>query len=199
VAAAIIAGGRGTRLGGVDKTALLVDGRSILSRQLAVLRPLFARILLVTSVRPPHDADVVVVQDRGPAGQGPLAGLDAALAALQPSERAVVCVGCDMPLLTSAALRLLRDVAPQADAVVPLIDGHSEPLFARYSRACAPAIAAAIASGRLKTSDVLRSLSVHWLREPALREVDPALLSLENVNTAEDLARVDSLARAAFG
>jgi molybdopterin-guanine dinucleotide biosynthesis protein A len=197
--AAIIAGGRGTRLGGVDKSALLVGGRSILSRQLAVLRPLFPRILMVTGTRPPHGSGVVVVHDRAPGGQGPLAGIDAALAALLPGERAVVCVGCDMPLITAPALQLLRELAPDAEAVVPSIAGHSEPLFARYSRAAGRTVAAALAERRLRTGDVLRSLRVHWLREPTLREVDPALLSLENVNTAQDLARVDGLARAAFG
>ena len=37
---AILAGGQATRFGGRDKSALLVDGRSILDRQLAALAPL---------------------------------------------------------------------------------------------------------------------------------------------------------------
>ena len=37
ISAAILAGGRATRYGGLDKGALLVDGRSIRDRQIAEL------------------------------------------------------------------------------------------------------------------------------------------------------------------
>ena len=67
VAAAIIAGGRGRRLGGVDKGTLTVDGQTFLERQLAVLRPLFSRVLLVTNAPPsPPPAGVVLLADRRP-------------------------------------------------------------------------------------------------------------------------------------
>ena len=45
VAAAILAGGGGTRMGeGVVKGLLSVGGQRIIDRQLAVLRPLFAEV-----------------------------------------------------------------------------------------------------------------------------------------------------------
>jgi molybdopterin-guanine dinucleotide biosynthesis protein A len=193
VAAAIIAGGQARRMGGPrgNKGALLVAGRTILDRQLEVLLPRFSRVLLVTNaVRPLSLAGVTLVPDRVGPGLGPLAGLDAALAALLPHERAVVCVGGDMPLLAPALIELLRDTAGQAEAVVPRVGGHAEPLLARYSRACAPAIAAALAARNLKTSAVVTGLPVHWLEESTLRTLDPDLASFENANTPEDLERI---------
>lgn len=197
VAAAIVAGGQGRRLGGpgVNKGALQIGGCSILERQLAVLRPRFSRIFLI--VNTPEVAapdDLVVLRDRVPPGQGPLAGLDAALAALLAHEEAVVCVGGDMPLITPALLELLRDAAPAAQAVVPRPGLHPEPLLARYARSAAAPIAAALAAQTLRTSAVLAALDVHWLDEATLRAVDPELRSLQNVNTPEDLARIDALA-----
>jgi molybdopterin-guanine dinucleotide biosynthesis protein A len=201
VAAAILAGGKGTRLGNLDKGALLVGGRTILDRQLEVLRGRFSRILLVlapaaspdAAAPPSARADLVIVRDRAPAGSGPLAGLDAALAALTPDEESVVCIAGDMPLLSTPALDLLRDTEPAAQALVPLVAGHPEPLFARYHRSCTPAVSAALAEGRLKTMGLLASVHVHWLSEATLRQVDPTLASLHNINTPEDLARAEQL------
>jgi molybdopterin-guanine dinucleotide biosynthesis protein A len=196
VAAAIIAGGRGTRLGGLDKSTLIVGGRSIAERQLEVLRPRFARVIAVTGEPEPwRTLGVETVADRGPAGRGPLAGIDAALAALRDDEVAVVCVAADMPFLSGAALDRLRQIDPGAEAVVPRIDGHVEPLFARYGRPCAPIVAAALAAGRLKTAAFVEQLAVRWLTETELRAVDPELLTLANVNTPDDLAAAERRGR----
>ncbi|HMB78543.1 MAG TPA: molybdenum cofactor guanylyltransferase, partial [Vicinamibacterales bacterium] len=53
--AAILAGGQATRFGGRDKSALLVDGRTILDRQIAALAPLTADLLIVGG----HRSDMV--------------------------------------------------------------------------------------------------------------------------------------------
>jgi molybdopterin-guanine dinucleotide biosynthesis protein A len=196
VAAAIIAGGLGRRLGGIEKSAIVVGGRSIAERQLEVLRPLFARVIAVSPRPAPWQAlGVKVVVDREPGGRGPLAGIDAALDELQPGEDAIVCVASDMPFLSSAALELLRDEAPGAHAVLAMVGGHAEPLFGRYGRACQSAVKAALAAGRLKTSAAFTNVDVHWLTEATLRSVDPDLATLENVNTPEDLVALERRTR----
>lgn len=173
-------------MNGVPKGALRVDGRPILERQLEVLVPLFSRVFVVANGPGPWATmGLTVVRDRVAGGAGPLAGIDAALSALHPGENAVVCVGCDMPFLAAPALALVRDFSPASSAVVPLIADCPEPLFARYGRDCAAPIAAALASGRFKAVDLVRSLDPIWLGEAALRAADPDLRSFENVNTPE--------------
>jgi molybdenum cofactor guanylyltransferase len=195
VVAAIIAGGKGTRLGGVDKTAVVVGGRSILDRQLAALRGRFTRVLLALgeSTPPALPPAVVVVRDRVATGSGPLGGLDAVLDALAPDEESVVCIAADMPLVSPPPLELLRDTAPDAEALVPLVAGQPEPLFARYHRTCAPAVEAALREGRLKTMGLLASVQVHWIPEATLRAADPNLHCLLNINTPEDLTRAEAV------
>jgi molybdenum cofactor guanylyltransferase len=189
LAAAIVAGGQAQRLGGQPKGLIEIGGRRIIDRQLEVLRAVFDRVFLVANDPGPWVAlGIQLVADRV-AGAGPLAGLDAALGALEPGEEAVVCVAGDMPFLDARALALLRD-HPPAQAVVPRVGGRPDPLFARYARGCAPAIARALAEGRLKTAALLDELEVSYLEEPILRAVDPALRFLTNVNTPEDLARL---------
>src|SRR5438552_2383660 len=48
-AAAIVAGGRARRFGGRDKSRLLIDGQSIINRQLEILQHLTANIFIVSS------------------------------------------------------------------------------------------------------------------------------------------------------
>jgi molybdopterin-guanine dinucleotide biosynthesis protein A len=188
--AAIVAGGQATRLGGQPKGLLVIEGRRIVDRQLEVLRAVFDRVFLVANDPAPWaDLGLTIVADRGP-GAGPLAGLDAALAALAADEPAVVCVAGDMPFLDVRALALLRDHAPAAEAVAPLVAGRADPLFARYARSCAAPIARALAEGRFKAVDLLASLDTTYLDESTLRAVDASLRFLTNVNTPDDLARL---------
>jgi molybdopterin-guanine dinucleotide biosynthesis protein A len=219
VAAAILAGGRGTRMAGqegdgdgggggrvVTKGLLVVGGQRIIDRQLAVLRPRFAEVVIATSDAAPWASlGVRLVADRIGSGAstpsppvpsprsplGPIAGLDAVLAALPDGIDAVVCVAGDMPFLSPALLEHLRDGARGAPALVPRVAGRAEPLLARYARAIAPVVAEQIASGRYAMIDLLARLEVTWLDEPELRALDPELRSIANVNTSEDLARLD--------
>lgn len=187
VAAAIVAGGKAERLGGQPKGLIQIEGRRIVDRQLEALRSVFDRVFMVANDPAPWGGlGLQLVPDRVP-GAGPLAGLDAALAALAPTQEAVVCVAGDMPFLDARALTLLRD-HPPAQAVVPRVAGHPEPLFARYARTCAPVVTRALAEGRLKTMAILDELAVAYVEEPVLRAVDPALRFLTNINTPDDLA-----------
>jgi molybdopterin-guanine dinucleotide biosynthesis protein A len=186
VAVAILAGGRARRLGGAIKPLLIVEGRRIIDRQLDVLGPLFATIVLVANEPAPFAGlDLAIIPDRVGPGHGPLGGIDAALACLAPSFQSVVCVAGDMPFLQPAVQRARRD-APPALAVVPRIAGRPEPLCARYDRSFAPIVAGALAAGQLAVHALLARSGVAFIEEPALRGLDPELRTFVNVNTPAD-------------
>ncbi|HEY4186268.1 MAG TPA: molybdenum cofactor guanylyltransferase [Polyangia bacterium] len=195
--AAILAGGRARRLGGVLKPTLVVGGRRIIDRQLAVLRPLFDIVVIVSHDAPAFldmDLDIDVIGDREP-GRGPLAGIDAALSffAARAPEASVVCVAGDMPLLSSAVLTHLRD-APPALAVVPRLARGPEPLCARYAPSFATAVSAALACGDLAVHALIARHPVTFVDEAVLRALDPELRTFLNVNTPEELAAARALA-----
>jgi molybdopterin-guanine dinucleotide biosynthesis protein A len=197
VAAAIIAGGRARRLGGVVKPFLRVGGRTIAERQLAVLRPLFGRLLAVVAdaadAPPWRELGVEVATDRVP-GAGPLGGVAAALAAL-PADGAAVCVAGDLPFLSPALVAALRDADPQAPVAAPRVGGRTEPLCARYAARLLPEIEARLASGRLALHRLIEaSPRPSWIEAGALALLDPDGRGLLNVNTPEDLARAELMA-----
>jgi molybdopterin-guanine dinucleotide biosynthesis protein A len=198
-AAAILAGGKGLRIGGAIKPLLVVDGQRIIDRQLVVLRPLFDAIVVVASDAAPFVAagiDVDVIADRRGPGLGPLAGLDAALAWLASDgdgggEQSVVCVAGDMPFLAGPLLKRLRDAAP-APAVVPRPANQPQPLCARYHRSLAPLVAAGLDGGLRAMHAFLERVArqtpgITWIEDAELRALDPDLASFVNVNTPEDL------------
>jgi molybdopterin-guanine dinucleotide biosynthesis protein A len=186
---AILAGGRAQRLGGVTKPLLVIEGRRIIDRQLEVLRPIFgAHLVIVANAAAPfQDLSVDVIPDRVGTGAGPLAGLDAALAFFPPEVTAVVCVAGDMPFLQPALLLHLRDAEP-APAIVPRLVSGLEPLCARYDRALAPLVAAALASGQRALHRLIdRIMNPRFVTEAQLRRLDPELRSFTNINTPDDL------------
>jgi molybdopterin-guanine dinucleotide biosynthesis protein A len=85
-------------------------------------------------------------------------------------------------------VRLVRDEAPGAAAVVPRVGGRPQPLHARYARAVAPLVAERLARGARRLVELLDDLDVVYLEEPRLRALDPTLRGLTNVNTPEALA-----------
>jgi molybdopterin-guanine dinucleotide biosynthesis protein A len=197
VAAAIIAGGRARRLGGVAKPFLTIGGRSVAELQLAVLRPLFARVLAV--VAEPGDVaawqalGVDAVTDRLP-GAGPLAGVAAALAAAEGD--AVVCVAGDMPFLSPPLLQALRDQLPGAQALVPRRKGRVEPLCARYGRELLGEAEARLADGRLALHALLQeSAGTVWIDDGPLAKLGAGEEAFFNLNEPEDLARAEALGR----
>lgn len=185
VTALILAGGKATRLGGVDKHALVVEGETILARQAAALRPCVADIL-VSSGR--DIAGFRTVADAIP-DLGPLGGIAAGLAATATTWLFVVAG--DMPHIHRALIeRVLSHADREADAVGIRIGGLPEPLCtALRVDVWRPLVAARIAARRLKASSLLtdEEVRVRWMEEAEVRDIDPTLRALHNVNVPGDL------------
>lgn len=196
VAAAIIAGGPARRLGGVAKPLLEVGGQAVADRQLAVLRPLFARVFVVANDPAPWAGRGVEVAADRVVGAGPLAGLAAALAAAGGAA-AVVCVAGDLPFLSPALLAALRDRAPEARALAPRRAGRAEPLCARYATDLRILVEARLQTGRFALHELLEATDTAWLDDAGLAPLDPEGLSFVNLNTPDDLRRAEELARRA--
>lgn len=122
----VLAGGRGARMGGVDKAQVTLDGVRLIDH---LVDALAGTPLVVVS--PQLSLDVPVVSEDPPFG-GPVAGIAAGFAAL-PSPDLVGVLSVDAPdspgLLPVLVDALCAD--PQADAaVVRAPDGQVQPLCA---------------------------------------------------------------------
>jgi molybdopterin-guanine dinucleotide biosynthesis protein A len=104
LAAVILAGGKASRLSGVDKTQLEVGGRTLLRRALDAV----AGASPVVVVGPRRDVSGVVWTREDPPGSGPLAGLAAGLAALPDGVSEVAVLAADLVGVTPATIGRLR-------------------------------------------------------------------------------------------
>jgi len=193
--AAVIAGGRATRMGGVPKGLLEVGGRRILDRLVDECRAGFGALPLLVANAPDAATwwpGLRVVPDATPEG-GVLAGLQSAVL---EAPAPVVCVAWDMPFVPAALLAALAEGLEGHDACLPASGGRRgvEPLCAAYGPACAGPISEALARGDLRAIAFHGGIRVRTLPEEQVRRYgDPARLFF-NVNTADDLALANGMA-----
>lgn len=187
VAGVILAGGQNSRMGGRDKAFLRVNGETIFSRTLALMRRCFPEVLVVSNSPEKYAAYAVEVTGDELPGLGPLGGLHAALGRVERPYAFVVA--CDMPFLRAEPIRFLVSRMSDADAVVPSWGGDVEPLHALYARRLRPRIAAAIAAGARAIRDLFPLIRVDYVAESEMERVNGAEESFRNVNTPEEAAR----------
>jgi molybdopterin-guanine dinucleotide biosynthesis protein A len=184
LAAAILAGGRAQRFG-ADKSALTIDGESILARTVRVLRQLTPYVFAVgDAYGSAAAAGLRVVPDEIP-GAGALGGIYTAIQE-SPCERTLV-VGCDMPFLSEAFLAHLARV--DADVVMPRGRHGYEPLCAIYGRAAAPGIRARLERGEWHAARAPEHVRLVEVGPEEIAAYDPHGLLFVNVNTPHDYER----------
>lgn len=134
----VLAGGSGTRLGGVDKAALEVAGRRLLDRVLDSA----AAARRVVVVGPVSVLEPVLQTVEEPPGGGPVAGIAAGmmtLAALPGSVAWTLVLAVDQPQAAAAVTDLLEAAAhaePDVEMVCPQdTTGHPQWLLAAYRTA----------------------------------------------------------------
>lgn len=139
VDALVLSGGRGSRLGGVSKAALELDGESLLDRTLAALSA--ARSIVVVGEVAGTAAGTITARidttREEPPYSGPVAAIGAGLSALdarpQPPADDVLLLAVDMPRVAALVPALLAALTahPEAEAVLAVDgSGHAQPLAA---------------------------------------------------------------------
>lgn len=191
VAAAVLAGGLARRMGG-DKAGTLVAGRPLISYAIESLREAGLEPLVVTKT----DRTITTVPGLGKLREvfepeqprHPLLGV---LTALEQAEgRDVIVIACDMPLLPPAFLTWLAATGP--GTVVPRVGGRLQPLAARYASTAGPAIRREIERGG-SMIEAIEALDFTVLEERQLRDFGDPTQMFENVNSPEDVRRVERL------
>jgi molybdopterin-guanine dinucleotide biosynthesis protein A len=180
--AIIVAGGRASRLGGIDKTALIYEGRSLLHRALDSVRRAH-RISIVGYGPELVASDRVRRTEESPRWGGPAAAIVAGLHNLRDSESEFVAVvASDLPHVVRAFAVLIEEHAQgvDEDGLIALdSSGTRQPLMAMYRTAALRAAAAKVAPA---TNLAMRSL----IESLALRAVPLPTELCADVDTPDD-------------
>jgi len=191
VAGIVLCGGKSHRMGS-SKAWLPIAGECMLPR---VVRLLSVEVdpIVVVSARdqelPPLPAEVRLIHDEQE-GRGPLQGLAAGLAALDEQMDAAFVSSCDVPFLRPPFVRRMIDLLESDQVCVPRIDGRPHPLAAVYRVDVLDEVRRLLVENRLRLMDLYERVPTHFVDAGELRDVDPMLESLANVNTPEEYERV---------
>jgi molybdopterin-guanine dinucleotide biosynthesis protein A len=181
----ILVGGRSARMGR-DKAFVEVEGRALALRVADRIAPVCGSVTLVGDPVIYGALGLPVIEDAFP-GQGPLAGIEAALRCTTVDQNLIVA--CDMPALEIALIEEL--FAAGGDCAVPqYADGKLEPLCAVYHRRCHATVLSALNSGIRAVKDILRPQTGEMRDSLAVRLVrvqSPAPFA--NLNTPEDVRK----------
>ena len=182
----ILAGGQGSRLGGVDKGLQLFAGQPLVRHALQRLAPQVGRVMISANrnLEAYRQMGVPVWPDPSDlAGyEGPLAGF---LAGLQHCETPyLVTVPCDCPRFPADLVQRLSQALAdnQADLAIARTPLGPEPAFCLIKRELQASLLAYMQSGHRK----IERWTAQQRRAEAVFDDDRAVF---NINTPDDLAR----------
>ena len=184
----ILAGGASRRMGR-DKLSLAVGGVPLIQRSFDVLEKSCDEVLIVASEKSPrgYGLPARIVTDFRPGRKGPLAAMEAGLAAAT-NDYVFVSSG-DAPFIPEALIEfLLRTVAEDGVRVaVPRYDGRLHPLCAAYRKDVLVDLSFALNLGVRAVYDFLESIEGVLHLEDDLESFGDPEVFLMNVNFPEDL------------
>jgi molybdopterin-guanine dinucleotide biosynthesis protein A len=185
LSAFILAGGKSTRMG-ADKAFVMLDGRTLLTRALDLVRSVTAEVRIVGNAAK-FAAFGSVVEDTF-LGCGPLGGIHAALRSSQTELNLILAV--DVPFASTALLQYLISRARDAAAVVTIAQagGRSQPLCGVYRRDFAEAAEQALRASRYKVDALFESARTQLVTEAELEAEGFSQKMFRNLNTQQELA-----------
>ncbi|ANQ86649.1 molybdopterin-guanine dinucleotide biosynthesis protein A [Azoarcus olearius] len=180
----LLAGGQGSRMGGVDKGLVELAGQPMAAHVLARLAPQVDEIIINANQNPEAWAafGYPVFGDDIPGYAGPLAGLHAALA--RASHPLVATAPCDSPFLPADLVGRLHAALLAADAQLAVAKtfDQAHPVFCLCRRDLADHLLAFLQGGGRKID--------RWYGTLAVVEVafDDEEAAFRNINTRDELA-----------
>lgn len=187
VTAAILAGGKGRRLGGADKGLMEFAGKPMIEHILAGIRPQCDAICINANRNQDRYAQYgyPVLHDVLADFQGPLAGFSTALAHAEPGL--VATLPCDTPHLPADLVqRLWQQMdAEQADIAVAHDGTRLQPIYALIKTDMADSLHRYLAAGDRKID--------LWYAQNNSTTVDFADVQaqFQNINTPEDRQQLE--------
>jgi molybdopterin-guanine dinucleotide biosynthesis protein A len=180
----ILAGGRATRMGGVDKGLVPLQNKPLVAHVIERLTVQVDEILINANREIPQyqTFNLPVFPDESPDFIGPLAGFYVGLQ--QAKHEFLLTAPCDSPLLPLLLAKHLMQALRSHDSQVAVAtsDGDAHPVFCLCKKEVLPSLHTFITQGGRKVSA--------WQKSLRYIEVDftDCCEAFVNLNTFEDLA-----------
>jgi molybdenum cofactor guanylyltransferase len=183
VSAIILAGGRATRMNGMDKGLVPLQNKPLVQHVIERVMPQVDEILLNANreIEQYKTFNLPILQDDNPDFIGPLAGFSLGLKHCKHDY--LLTVSCDSPLIPEDLVaRLMKALLEKrADIAIAKSGGYNHPVFCLMKKSVLPSLTTYLAQGERKVSTWQKSLNYI---EVEFNDCDGAFI---NLNTFEEL------------
>jgi molybdopterin-guanine dinucleotide biosynthesis protein A len=183
----VLAGGQGSRMGGVDKGLQPFRGRPMVAHAIERLAPQVDELLINANRNPEKYAQFGrrVIADEIEGFAGPLAGFERGLA--HASGDLMTTVPCDSPFLPADLVARLRDALERegVELAVAKTGDQAHPVFCLMRRSVHESLRRFLSEGQRKIDRWYSRLSVVEV------QFDDEAQAFLNINTREELADLE--------
>ena len=154
---AILAGGKSSRMNYNNKALLSYKEKKFIEYIIEAGKDYKEIIIISNNLQEYKGFNLRVVEDIYK-GTGPLSGIHSAL--INSTTDKVLCIACDMPLITQNVLNVIGNYNGEYDVLVPRVNERLQPLCGIYSKSILPKIEEAIKENNNKLQLLIRSLNL---------------------------------------
>jgi molybdopterin-guanine dinucleotide biosynthesis protein A len=183
----ILCGGKSSRMG-TSKAHLQFGAETLLQRIVRIMGEVLDPLVVVAAngqELPDLETKVMICRDKNE-GQGPLEGLAAGLDALKERCDAVFLSSCDVPFLKKEFILGMTKALGESRMCIPRTEGYFHPLASVYRVDVLPDVQQLLGEKKLRPFFLLEKVKGKIIEETQLKQFDPELFSLKNLNTPED-------------
>lgn len=181
---------------GTPKYALRLGQETLLRRICRILNESLPEIVIVGAPGQEFsgpESNLTVLYDKRP-GEGPLAGIERGLSYLAANSattgiESAFVTSCDTPFISQGVVNFLVRSLADFDAVAVTSEGRIHPLCAVYRVRLEKLATRLLDEGERRPRVLLESARTRFIDAESLRQMDPRLDSLRNVNTPEEYRR----------
>ncbi|MCF0148101.1 MAG: molybdenum cofactor guanylyltransferase [Clostridium sp.] len=173
---AILAGGKSSRMNYKNKALLIYKEKTFIENIINSGKEFNEIIIIANNIEDYKSLNLKVYPDIYK-GNGPLSGIHSALRNAKNNK--VLCIACDMPLISRETLELIGGIEEDYEVLAPSINNRLQPMGAVYSKSLITKIEKALLNGENKLQKFILSTKYKIL-ESKISEKDFSNINTEN-------------------
>lgn len=180
---AILAGGKSSRMNYNNKAFLTYKEKAFIEHIIEAGKS-FENIIIVANNEEEYNKfNIRIIKDIY-VGNGPISGIHSALVHSETEE--VLCIACDMPLISKNTLEALGKIDEEYDVLVPKVNDRLQPLCSIYSKKILKPLEIALMNGDNRLQNLIFRLNYKEVHEINFKEKE-----FLNINTPNDYKRLE--------
>lgn len=185
---AILAGGKSSRMLYNNKAFLTYRDKKFIEHIIELGKDFKEVIIVANDLKLYEEFNLRVVSDIY-IGRGPLSGIHSAL--INSTTDKVLCIACDMPLVSEEVIKYLGNYAGEYEVLSPQVNEKLQPLCAIYSKSTIECIERRLIKKENKLQELIKSLDYKVIEALEYRQITEK--DFMNINTPVEYKSLEEI------